>query len=954
MNRKILLTAIPILALLTLGGLNISRRIVWKAPHDGVVWQQKADLLTAIHVEEMSQAYLVGIRKGDVLYRMSIKNQQRSVSTPIDVTKVLWEARVLNQPVIYEIAREGQLVTPSVSIGQKGTDLLYFYLALVGLTTLVIGVIVFLTSKPKRPYTLPYIFFFLVSLSFYGYHIFSPTGQMDLLDSTFYWLDKLAFLTFPPLLLHFFIIFPRRKKIFRQKTSSVNILYLPAAALFLSKVFIHLPNIWRLNDGFIVRFYEISEKLDLLHFAVYSLVAFAVILFDNLKASQIVIKRQLKWIVYGLGIGLLPFTVFYIGPFLLDHTPHRVAEFTVILQALVPLTFTYSISRYRLLDIEVILRKAVPLVFSYVVIALLYFIVSSQTSIFPENQFNVLILGVLAIILGATLYTPIKKLFQALVDRVIYRRSYKYRRTLLTITQELSRERDLGKLSQSLLEHIAFALSLQYIALLLPVSGKRRTFFILESRGIDSTKNVRLTLEEDLFLHLQKQDYLAEDSLADRRELQKKFRSLASFRFFHLMPLRVEDKLIGCLAMGKKFDNTLLNSEDWQLMMTISSPIALALENAYLYNQANIRAMELQRLKDYSENIIESLTVGVVVLDQKGKIIGWNRVMEEIFRINKAAAMEKSLAEVVGENNFRALFPPDTQKDFRLLSERSITMPTGESKIFDIAKTPLRDNQMNPYGTIIVFEDTTEKISLQQQLVTSEKLASVGLLSAGVAHEINTPLTGISSYVQMLQKKMSGSPHAAILDKIEVQTDRVAKIVKSLLNFARNPSESAFYQVELKESILGIISLIEYKLKNMNIALELNLDALNPIWAQGEQLQQVFINIILNAMDAMPDGGTLSIALTRKNRTAVVKIRDTGTGIGQQHLPHIFDPFFTTKGIGKGTGLGLSISYAIIKEHEGHISVESSPGRGTLFTIFISMDLDKRDLNKTLSNREDT
>ena len=96
MNRKILLTAIPILALLTLGGLNISRRIVWKAPHDGVVWQQKADRLTAIHVEEMSQAYLVGIRKGDVLYRMSIKNQQRSVSTPIDVTKVLWEARVLN------------------------------------------------------------------------------------------------------------------------------------------------------------------------------------------------------------------------------------------------------------------------------------------------------------------------------------------------------------------------------------------------------------------------------------------------------------------------------------------------------------------------------------------------------------------------------------------------------------------------------------------------------------------------------------------------------------------------------------------------------------------------------------------------------------------------------------------------------------------------------------------
>jgi two-component system NtrC family sensor kinase len=950
MNRKLFFTILPILALLILGGLNIYKKAVWKEPSDGVIWKQKAKGLTAIHVEKLSQAYLRGIRKGDVLYSMSIQDQRRPVRSAIDIGKVLWEAQILNQPVIYEIAREGELPTPRISIGQKGTDLLYFYLALVGLTTLVIAALVFLTSKTNPPFTLPYVFFFLVSISFYGYHIFSPTGQMDLVDTAFYWLDKLAFLVFPPLLLHFFIIFPRRKKIFRRRPASINILYLPAAVLLLAKLFIHFPNILRLSDSVIVQFYETSEKLDLLHFAVYSLIAFGVIFFDTLKVSQVVMKRQLKWIVYGLGLGLLPFTLFYIGPFLLDHTPHRVAEFTVILQALVPLTFAYSISRYRLLDIEIILRKAVPLIFSYVVIALIYFIVSSQTSIFPENQFNVLILGVLAIILGATLYTPIKKLFQALIERVIYRRSYKYRKTLLTISQELSRERDLAKLAQAILEHIAFALSLQYIALLLPVSEKPRTFFILESRGVDTTKNIRLTFDSDLFQYLQKSDYLSEDSLADKRELQKKFRGLASFHFFHLMPLRVEDKLIGCLAMGKKFDNSLLNSEDWELLMTISSPIALALENAYLYNQAHIRALELERLKDYSENIIESLTVGVVVLDQKGQIIGWNRVMEDIFRINKNEALDKNLAGVLGEKNYWALFPPDTQKDFRLLSEISIGLPTGQSKIFDIAKTPLRDNQMNPYGTIIVFEDATEKISLQQQLVTSEKLASVGLLSAGVAHEINTPLTGISSYVQILQKKLADSPHAPILDKIEVQTDRVAKIVKSLLNFARNPSETVFYQVDLREIIQGIISLIDYKLKNLNIKLEIDLGSLKPIWAQGEQLQQVFINIILNAIDAMPDGGTLGIQLAQDRNIAFVKIRDTGTGISRQHLPHIFDPFFTTKGIGKGTGLGLSISYAIIKDHEGYITVESESGKGTLFTISVPMDLDKKEQNKTLLN----
>jgi signal transduction histidine kinase len=314
--------------------------------------------------------------------------------------------------------------------------------------------------------------------------------------------------------------------------------------------------------------------------------------------------------------------------------------------------------------------------------------------------------------------------------------------------------------------------------------------------------------------------------------------------------------------------------------------------------------------------------------------------------------LEKSLSQVLGKKNFSAIFPSDTQQDYRLMSEITIDMPNGGQKIFDIAKTPLLDNRGNPSGTIVVFEDITEKIYLSQQLVTSEKLASIGLLSAGVAHEINTPLTGISSYVQILQKKMEGDPTRQILDKIEAQTDRVGKIVKNLLNFARNPSESSFYNVNLKDSIQEILSLIEYKLKHMNIHLELNLNNVPRIWAQGERLQQVFINIILNAMDAMPKGGTLSIELTAGQERIEVKIRDTGTGIKEEYRPHIFDPFFTTKGIGKGTGLGLSISYAIIKEHEGTIGVKSEYGKGSTFTIGIPTDLKaKRKGNSTVSEK---
>jgi two-component system, NtrC family, sensor kinase len=222
--------------------------------------------------------------------------------------------------------------------------------------------------------------------------------------------------------------------------------------------------------------------------------------------------------------------------------------------------------------------------------------------------------------------------------------------------------------------------------------------------------------------------------------------------------------------------------------------------------------------------------------------------------------------------------------------------------------------------------------------VTSEKLASLGLLSAGVAHEINTPLTGISSYVQMLQKRLTDTHYAEILKKIEAQTDRVGRIIKNLLTFARSPSDASFHKVNLKELIDEIVSLIEYKLKSMNIRLELELGDTPPVYAQAERLQQVFINIILNALDAMPAGGLLHIEIEGGGDRALVRIRDSGSGIKPEHLPHIFDPFFTTKGVGKGTGLGLSISYSIIKEHQGEIEVESEPGKGTVFTIALPYD----------------
>lgn len=943
MNTKIVFSIALITILLGLGGVNIYKKAVWKEPTDGVLWGVKSGRLVALDIEVNSPAYLAGIKKGDVLYSIN----DIPIANKLDLVKSHWVANPppfgTGQKLKYQISRGGELLFPSFFLGLKGSHLIYYYLALIGLTTLVIAVVVFFNSK--KTFAMPYLSFYLLCLLLFSFYTFSPTGEMGILDSLFYWLDKTAFLAFPPLLLHFFLIFPQRRRFLKEKQSSIYLLYLPGLLLLLTLLALHLPLAKSLGDGLFLSAYRTLERLGILHFALFSAIALLMIYQSLLRSPSLIVRKQLRLIFMGLGTGTVPFTLFYAVPYALGQTPSRFGELTVLLQALIPLTFAYSVSRYKLMDFEVLLKKAATLIFSYFVLACLYIIMSSRTEVFSENRIIVLILGLLSLILGATLFGPLKRLFSGLLDRFFYRRSYRYRKTLLFISKELSRERNLEKLSRSLLDLIANALSLRNLALLLPVEDEGRTFRISGAKGDSASLPQQITFQPSFYQTLKDKDYISFYSYADRREMPRAEESSAP-AFAHYLPFKVEEKLIGCLAMGKKVDNSFLTSEDWELLTTVSSPVALAIENASLYHQASIRTMELERLKDYSENIIESLTVGVAVLNKDGEIIGWNRVLEGIFSKKKDAVLGQRLQDILGQKNFLALFPSDTQQDFRLLSEISLEIPEGEKRIFDIAKTPLLDNKMIPYGTIIVFEDITDKIRLQQQLLTSEKLASIGLLSAGVAHEINTPLTGIFSYVQMLQKKLTDSHYTQILEKIEVQTERVSKIVKNLLNFSHNPSDIAFHKVNLMDNLQEIVSLIDYKLKAMSIKLELNLSPVKHIWGQSERLQQVFINIILNAIDAMPKGGALRIDVQQLETEVLIKIADTGTGIKPQHLPHIFDPFFTTKGVGKGTGLGLSISYAIIKEHEGRITVESEIGKGTRFSIYIPTNLDVKKINQ--------
>ncbi len=237
-------------------------------------------------------------------------------------------------------------------------------------------------------------------------------------------------------------------------------------------------------------------------------------------------------------------------------------------------------------------------------------------------------------------------------------------------------------------------------------------------------------------------------------------------------------------------------------------------------------------------------------------------------------------------------------------------------------------------GTLLVFDDITARVQLETQLLQAEKLSSLGLIAAGVAHEVNTPLTGISSFTQMLIDETGQShPHHTMLKKIESQCFRASEIVQNLLNFARVQT-TEFSPVSLNELLQESVALLEHQFTKKSIAIRMDLAPdLPPVRGNEGQLMQVFVNILLNARDAVPPGGHIDIRSRFGDGFDVIQFEDNGKGIPPEIRQKIYDPFFTTKEVGQGTGLGLSVSYGIIQEHAGRIFVDSEPGQGTRFTI---------------------
>ena len=933
-----------VVVLLTLGVANIATWGHWHEVEDGVLWGARGEGVTALEVASGSPAEEAGIARGDLLLAVN-GSPVRTPADVIDYQHAATEGEQLHYTLVRLGAREGLEV--SLAAAPRGSSM-YFLLAAVGLFTLLVGASV----RLRRPRDQATLHFFWLCVAFFGVFTFSFNGSLDRLDWVFYWGDTMAWALLPPLLLHFTLVFPERAADpARQRPFSIGLptlllLYVPALVLSAGRILAVSGG--AASGPAFSRVIDALNRAEQLYLGVCALAAVVVLARAFRQITTVTGQRQLRWIAWGTALGGGPFAILYALPWALGVDPPLTLQLTAIPLGLVPLTLASAIVRYRLRDVEVIIKRGLAYTAFFGASAALYLAMLKLSGrLFPNDgdQRN-WIVALLATTVVVMLAQPVKEAVQNALDRMFYRDRYDYRRALVAFARDLNSDLDVVRLSQRLVARIVETLLLDRLALML-VDERTGDFTSIGDYGFTCALP-RFSHASSMVARLNAGHTVAlDDPIAGARFLAEEVEFWRDAGIFYLVPCVFEGSAIAILALGRKDNDEPFNSEDLALLTAVAGQVATAIENGRLYRKLHLKAEELGRMREFNDNILESLDNGLVVFDASERIVRWNRALEEFYGVARADAVGRALGEVFDEPFVEALRAARQDHPYGATLYRvPLTARTGAQGDADDTRllvnatvVPLQsssDDASAVAGTIMLLEDITGRVRLEEQLQISEKMASIGLLAAGVAHEVNTPLTGISSYTQLLLEGADpADPRTTLLEKIERQTFRAAKIVSGLLNLSRpGTANNARTPVDLNAVITDVFALLEHQFEvgKIKVRRELSVEPV-PVLGIEHQLQQVFLNLFLNARDAMPVGGWLSVSTRSDAHVAVAEIADTGSGIPPEQLSRIYDPFFTTKAIGRGTGLGLSITYGIVREHDGVVLCDSAVGQGTRFTL---------------------
>jgi PAS domain S-box-containing protein len=924
LRSSALLLAVFTVAAAIFAGINFQKEREFASPVDGVWWVEQEGWLRAELVEPGSPGEKAGVKPDDILTAVN----DQTVNTLAGLTRLMYKTGPWNK-ITYSLVRD-EIPLNATLILVPADKSFYLGLRLIALVYLGIGLYVLL-RRWTAPKSLHFYVFCLVSFIFYSFHY---TGKLNTFDILVYWSNVVAWLLQPALFLHFALTFPETKEFLRRRKSLLALVYLPGALLLTLQVYLWM---------YIVPSELLRWNVDRMHMAYLTayFIAAALVLWHSYRQARTpILRQQMKWVTRGTILAITPFTLFYVLPYLSGSLPTTAMKVSAFSLVFLPLTFGYAIVRYRLMDVDLIFKRGMAYTLATAAVVGMYFgAIALLAEWFHTNIPGAGPAGlIIAIIVGALLFEPIKNWIQDRLDRVFYRKRYDYRKTLIEFGRELNSERDLDKMLSAVVDRLSRTLLVERAAIFLSTDETPERFQLAKSYGISYLGELDLGFLTEERPELAAGHLFFDNTHQVPRESPAAQHAIAQLDLNYYIPCTVQNRILAVLGLGKTMEGDFLSSEDVELLETLAGYLGIAIQNARLYASLEQKASAYERLKDFNENIVESISVGVLAVDLHDRIESWNSQMEVMYAKPRSEVLGRPLSDIFPAPFVEEFYRVRQNPGIHNLYKFRMATPAEDTRITNIAIAPLVTKDFHVIGRIIIVDDITERIGLESQLSQAEKLSSIGLLAAGVAHEVNTPLAVISSYAQMLAKQVRhDNKQSELLTKITQQTFRASEIVNNLLNFSRT-SGGEFAGVDLNKVIADTLALLEHQLKTARVKVEASLlEGLPLIHGNAGKLQQVFLNLFLNAKDAMPGGGTLRVATENGNGVRVA-ISDTGSGIPQEHIHRIYDPFFTTKnsardGHRRGTGLGLSVTYGIVQEHAGKIRVESRPGEGTTFIL---------------------
>ena len=914
--------ALATLAAVTYGWLNFRQRSDFDLVDDGVAWSDSAAGIEAWRVAPDSPAAGAGIRPGDLLLTIN----DSAVPNAAHVARRLYRAGLWTQ-LRYKLTRNGEeFETRLITTPAHKPITVENYLRVVGLLYLFIGMFIFI-RRWNAPRAVHFYVFCLVSFILYS---FQYSGKLDAFDLEVYWSSVAARLLAPALLLHFALVFPERTESARKSLLKFAAVYAPPLALLLVHILAAVNAL-----GFVptTRSRVLLEELELSFLGAYFVAAGLVFYLSYRRSRSGVLRQQVKWLTAGTLAGSLPFILLYIIPYDFNAATLPWMQFSALSLVLIPLCFGYAIIRYRLMDVDIIFKRGLAYTAATAAVAAIYFALVALIAEIFHAQTSGPVAGMIAIVIAAFLFQPFREGIQARLDRFFYRDRLDYRRTLIEFGSTLTNEVRLEPMLGSVMDRVSQTLLVDRLAIFVEDPQRPGEMRLARSMGVRLAEPLDLSFIASTRPEFLRGPLFFESARSAQEVGDTVRRTLEQLDLNYFIPCRIREHTVAVLGLGKTVDGDFLSSDDVELVQTIAGYVAIALDNSQLYSSLEQKASEIARLKDFSENIVESLNVGVLAVDLEGTVEAWNSRMEQVFGVSRDAAVGQPLGSLLPAELASEIASRDDQEQITGIYKHRFQRQ-GRSLILNVSITPLVGKSGERIGRLLLFDDVTQRERMEEQMSQTEKLTSLGLLAAGVAHEVNTPLAVISNYIQMLAKQMpDGDPRHSIIEKIVKQTFRASEIVNNLLNFSRTGA-GELADVDLNRVVEETLSLVAHPLKTSQIRVVKQLtEDLPLVRGSANKLQQVFLNLFLNARDAMPTGGMLEVRTAAHNGTVEIEVVDTGNGIPREHIHKIFDPFFTTKATGRGTGLGLSVSYGIIKEHAGRIDVRSTPGRGTSFHV---------------------